>query len=62
MFGWFARQGIVAVGIGVCLALGVATGIMALATGMVFSSWVGLGWFAITAAVLVALRIKGEGN
>jgi hypothetical protein len=25
---------------------------------VVFTSWVGLGWFAITAAVLVALRIK----
>ena len=60
VFGWFADQGIVAVGIGVCLVLGVVTGVMALATGVVFTSWVGLGWFAITAAVLVALRIKSS--
>lgn len=59
VFGWFARKGIVAVGIGICLGVGALTAVIALATGRVFSSWVGLGWFAVTAAVLVALRYKG---
>lgn len=57
VFGWFAKQGMIAVGTGACLVVGLLTGIAALATGQVFTSWVGLGWFAVAAAVLVTIRL-----
>lgn len=57
VFGWFAKQGMVAVGTGACLVIGLLTGVVALATQQVFTSWVGLGWFTVTAAVLVTIRL-----
>ncbi len=57
VFGWFAKQGMIAVGTGACLVIGLLTGVAALATKQVFTSWVGLGWFAVTAAVLVTIRL-----
>jgi hypothetical protein len=50
---WFAKKGLVSLGIGACAAVGLATAVVALATGQNFSSFVGLGWFAVTAGVLI---------
>lgn len=53
---WFAGKGVVSVGLVLILALGVLTSGVALVTGQNLVSWVGLGWFAVTAAVLVMLQ------
>lgn len=53
---WLSEQGVITVGIGACLIVGTLTGLVALVTGKNFESWVGLGWFAVTAATLVVLN------
>jgi hypothetical protein len=49
---------VVGIGVGACLLIGLATALSAFATGQNFTSWIGLGWFAVTAAVLVFLERK----
>ena len=44
------------------VSAGVLTALVAILTDRNFTSWVGLGWFAVTAAVLVALSFKRGGK
>lgn len=53
---WLSEQGVISVGLVACLVIGVLTSMVALVTGKNFESWFGLGWFAVTAAVLVILN------
>jgi hypothetical protein len=61
VFAWLAARGVLAIGIGACLLMGLLTSLAALLTGQNFSSWVGLGWFTVTALVLVALWWRKPG-
>jgi hypothetical protein len=53
---WLRARGVISVGIGACLIIGALTGLVALVSGKNFESWVGLGWFAVTALTLVAVN------
>ncbi|MFH1811442.1 MAG: hypothetical protein ABIJ09_22060 [Pseudomonadota bacterium] len=57
---WFAARGMVSMGTAVVLAVGGLTALLALLSGQTFTSWVGLGWFAASAAVLVVLHVTGR--
>lgn len=58
MYTWFAAKGLATVGLAVCLVAGALTAAVAVLSGRNFESWVGLGWFAVSAAVLVAVSFK----
>jgi len=53
---WLSNKGVISVGLVACMLVGVLTSVVALVTGKNFESWFGLGWFAVTAAVLVILE------
>jgi hypothetical protein len=52
-------KGAVTIGLILVLAIGLLTTVFALATGAALSSWLGLGWFAVTATTLLFLSRKG---
>ena len=53
---WIEERGVVSVGLVVCMLIGVLSSVVALGTARTFDSWVGLGWFAVTATILVVLQ------
>lgn len=58
--GWLrgAREHLVGVGLVACGLVGLAVCVRAFATGEDLRSWVALGWFGVTAMILVALELK----
>jgi hypothetical protein len=57
VFGWLRTQGVLAIGVGLCLVLGLALVVEAIVEKAAYTSYVALGWFAVTAAVVVVLRV-----
>ncbi len=57
---WFGGRGVMATGVGVSLAMGTVVSALAVMTGEVWTSWVGVAWFAVSAAVLVTLYRTGS--
>lgn len=57
---WFAGRGVLATGTGVSLAMGTAVAAFALIGDPTWASWVGVAWFAVSAAVLLTLYRTGR--
>lgn len=54
-----ASKGARGIGVAACLGVGLMVAIAAIVSGNMFSSWVGLGWFAACAATLLVLDRRG---
>ncbi len=59
---WFSGKGVLATGTGVCLAMGTVVAGLAVVSGEVWTSWEGVAWFAVSAAVLVTLYRTGRNS
>lgn len=57
---WFSGKGVLATGTGVSLAMGTAVAALALVGDSTWASWVGVAWFAVSAAVLLTLYRTGR--